>query len=137
MRITRQALDEVHRHAGEGYPYEVCGMLIAQRGEDLVTRVRRMRNTVVDRARDRYEMDVREQMQVERECDAAGQRIVGFYHSHPDHPAQASVTDAGRSWAGSVYLIVSCAKGTVVDGNAFMSDQDRGPMHQVPLQIVG
>jgi proteasome lid subunit RPN8/RPN11 len=136
MKITREALLNVHEHAGEGYPYEICGALIAERDTELVTRARRMRNTVVERARDRYEMDVREQMQVERECDAAGQRVIGFYHSHPDHPARASQTDAMRSWAGPIYLIVSCANGKVVDGNAFRAEADGGPMHQVPLEIV-
>ncbi len=136
MRITRQALQGVHEHAGEGYPEEVCGMLIAALGADLVTEARRARNIVVDRARDRYMVDPRDQLRVQRECDDTGKEIVGYYHSHPDHPAQASVTDAEASWAGWVYLIVSCARGTVVDGNAFIAEQDHGPMRQVPLEVV-
>ena len=136
MRITRQALLEVHQHASEGYPNEVCGALIAARRSDLVTRTRRIRNKIVDRARDRYELDEREHIQVMRECDAGGLEIVGYYHSHPDHPAWASETDGKRSWAGYVYLIVSCHNGTVVDGNAFMTDQNFSPMHQVPLDVV-
>jgi len=136
VRITRQALLEVHQHASEGYPNEVCGALIAARRSDLVTRTRRIRNKIVDRARDRYELDEREHIQVMRECDAGGLEIVGYYHSHPDHPAWASETDGKRSWAGYVYLIVSCHNGTVVDGNAFMTDQNFSPMHQVPLDVV-
>jgi proteasome lid subunit RPN8/RPN11 len=137
VRITRDALHEVHGHASVGYPYEICGMLIAKRGTDLVTQTRRVRNTVVERARDRYEMDPHEQIRVQRECDGSGLDIVGYYHSHPDHPAQASVTDATRSWAGPVYVIVSCVRGQVVDGNAFVAERDGGPMHQVPLEVVG
>jgi proteasome lid subunit RPN8/RPN11 len=136
VRIADAALDEIRRHAGEGYPNEVCGILIAGRGSDLVIEVRRVRNTVVERARDRYEMDPRDQIRIQRECDAGGLDVVGYYHSHPDHPAQASITDATRCWAGPVYLIVSCVRGTVVDGNAFVADQDGGPMHQVPLEVV-
>ena len=136
MRITRQALDEVQRHASAGYPNEICGALIAARGADLVTQARRIRNKVVDRARDRYELDEREHIQVMRECDAAGTEIVGYYHSHPDHPAWASETDSARSWAGYVYLIVSCHKGRVVDGNAFATNQDFTKMHQIPLEVM-
>ena len=136
MRITRQALDEVYQHAGEGYPNEICGILVATRGSDLITQSRRVRNTVVERARDRYEMDPRDQIRVQRECDEHGLEILGYYHTHPDHPAMASVTDAVRSWAGPVYMIVSCVKGQPVAQNAFVAERDGGPMRQVPLEIV-
>jgi proteasome lid subunit RPN8/RPN11 len=137
MRITREALAEVHRHAVEGYPNEICGVLVADRGTDLVSQVRRARNVVVDRARDRYEMDPHDQIRIQRECDAAGLDILGYYHSHPDHPTHASPTDAQRSWAGPVYLIVSCVRGKVVDGSAFAAERDGGPMRPVPLEIDG
>jgi proteasome lid subunit RPN8/RPN11 len=136
VRITREALQQVHAHAGEGYPNEVCGMLIAVRGTGQVTQARRVRNTVVERARDRYEMDPYDQMRIQRECDAEGTEILGYYHSHPDHPARASITDSTRSWAGPVYVIVSCVRGEVVDGNAFVAERDGGPMHQVPLEVA-
>jgi proteasome lid subunit RPN8/RPN11 len=136
VRITSRALQEVHAHAAEGYPYEICGMLIGQRGSGLVTEARRARNVIVDRARDRYEIDPRDQIRVQRECDDNGYEILGYYHSHPDHPAQASVTDAARSWAGPVYLIVSCVRGRVVDGNAFVAERDGGPMRPEPVEVV-
>jgi proteasome lid subunit RPN8/RPN11 len=136
VKITRQAYDEIRGHAGEGYPYEICGILVASPGSDLVDIIRRVRNTMVERARDRYEMDPRDQIRIQRECDDAGLDIVGYYHSHPDHPAQASITDARRSWAGPIYVIVSCVEGQVVDGNAFRAVQDGGPMHQEPLEVI-
>jgi proteasome lid subunit RPN8/RPN11 len=137
MKITHQALREVHQHAAEGYPNEICGILIAAPGSDVVTQSRRVRNTVVDRARDRYEMDPRDQIRIQDECDKRGLVIVGYYHTHPDHPAMASVTDSDRSWAGVTYLIVSCVKGEAKAQNAFMSDRDQGTLRQVPLEIVG
>lgn len=136
MRITSQALQGVHAHAAEGYPNEICGMLIGERGSTLVSGTRRVRNTIVERARDRYEMDPRDQIRIQRECDESGLEIVGYYHSHPDHPARASITDAQRSWAGPVYLIVSCVEGRVQDGNAFVADRDGGPMRDEPLEVV-
>jgi proteasome lid subunit RPN8/RPN11 len=136
VRITRQAYEAVGAHAGDGYPNEICGMLIAAQGSDLVTETRRVRNTIVDRARDRYEMDPLDQIRIQRECDSSGREILGYYHSHPDHPAQASDTDAKRSWAGPVYVIVSCVGGKVVDGNAFVAEHDGGPMRPEPLEIV-
>jgi proteasome lid subunit RPN8/RPN11 len=136
VRIASEAYEQVREHAAEGYPNEICGALIRARGTDLVTEARRIRNKVVDRARDRYELDEREHIQVMRDCDDHGLEIAGYYHSHPDHPAWASETDSSRSWAGYTYLIVSCARGEVVDGNAFTTDQNFAPMRQVPLEIV-
>jgi proteasome lid subunit RPN8/RPN11 len=136
VKITRDTLDQVNAHASDGYPYEVCGMLIAAPGNGLVTQTRRVRNTVVERARDRYEMDPLDQIRIQRECDDAGLEIVGYYHSHPDHPARASITDSERSWAGPVYLIVSCVEGRVVEGNAFLAERDGGPMRQEALEVL-
>jgi proteasome lid subunit RPN8/RPN11 len=136
VRITREAFEQVREHAAEGYPFEICGILIATPGSHPVTQTRRVRNTVVERARDRYEMDPLDQIRIQRECDDAGLEIVGYYHSHPDHPAQASITDSRRSWAGPVYVIVSCVNGQVVDGNAFRAERDGGSMQPEPLEVV-
>jgi proteasome lid subunit RPN8/RPN11 len=136
VRIARAALDEVNAHASEGYPQEICGMLIGPRGGSRVTEVRRAHNTITDRARDRYEIDPLDHIRVQRECDANGMEIVGYYHSHPDHPARASVFDTERAWAGPVYLIVSCVKGKVVDGNAFVAENDGGPFRPEPLEVA-
>ena len=136
MRIARAAMEAVKAHGAEGYPHEICGIMIGPRGDGEVTEVRRARNIVVERARDRYEIDPRDHIRIQREADAAGLDIVGYYHSHPDHPARASVTDSERSWAGPVYLIVSCVEGEVVDGNAFVAERDHGPMRPEPVDVV-
>lgn len=136
MRITQAALDGIRRHGEEGYPYEICGVMVGPRGgRGRVTEVHRARNTVVDRAHDRYEIDPHDQIRIEREADLAGKEVVGYYHSHPDHPAQASATDAQRSWAGVVYLIVAVHQGRAVDQNAFVAEKDGGPMRAEPLEL--
>ncbi len=135
MKASREAMAAVNAHAEEGYPYEVCGMLIGANGSGRVTQTRRVRNTVTDRAHDRYEMDPLDQIRIQRECDDSRLEILGYYHSHPDHPARASITDAQRSWANMVYLIVSCAKGKVENANAFVAVKDGGPMRDEPLEV--
>src|SRR5216684_4332745 len=105
-------------------------------GDRYVTDVRRARNIIVERARDRYEIDPRDHIRIQREADAAGLDIVGYYHSHPDHPAQASRFDTERAWAGYVYVIVAVHEGKPVDANAFVAEKDGGPFHPEPLEIV-
>ena len=101
-----------------------------------MSEVRRARNIIVERARDRYEIDPRDHIRIQREADADGLDIVGYYHSHPDHPAQASRFDTERAWAGYVYLIVSIEDGKPVDANGFVADKDGGPFRPEPLEVV-
>ena len=136
MKIRQQALDAIRTHGAEGYPHEICGIMIGPRDDHTVTEVKRARNIIVERARDRYEIDPRDHIRIQREADAAGLDIVGYYHSHPDHPAQASRFDTERAWAGYVYLIVAVHDGKPVDANAFVADNDGGPFRSEPLDIV-
>jgi len=133
MKIRPPAFAAIQAHGAEGYPDEICGLMLGT--DRVVTEVRRARNIIVERSRDRYEIDPLDQIRIQREADAAGLDIVGYYHSHPDHPAQASRFDTERAWAGYVYVIVSIEKGKPVDANAFVTDQDGGPFHAEPLEI--
>ena len=136
MNISRTALEAIQAHGADGYPNEICGFMLGPKGDGEVTEVRPARNLIVDRARDRYEIDPRDHIRTQREADAAGLDIVGYYHSHPDHPAQASRFDTERAWAGYVYLIVSVENGEPVDANAFVADQDGGPFRPEPLVVA-
>jgi proteasome lid subunit RPN8/RPN11 len=136
VRIARAALEAINAHGAEGYPHEICGILVGPRGSRTATDARRARNIVVERAHDRYEIDPRDHIRVQREADAAGQDIVGYYHSHPDHPAQASRFDTERAWSGYVYLIVAVHEGKAVDANAFVAEQDGGPFRPEPLEVA-
>src|SRR5581483_6055937 len=104
MRIDGAAMEAIRAHGSEGYPHEICGVMIGPRGDRTVTEVKRARNIVVERARDRYEIDPRDHIRIQRDADAAGLDIIGYYHSHPDHPAQASRSvskrEACAGWSG-------------------------------------
>jgi proteasome lid subunit RPN8/RPN11 len=136
VKIARAAIEEIRSHGSEGYPHEICGVMIGPRGDGTVSEVRRARNIVVERARDRYEIDPRDHIRIQREADAEGMDIVGYYHSHPDHPAQASRFDTERAWSGYVYLIVAVHEGKAADANAFVADKDGGPFRTEPLEII-
>jgi len=136
VKINRLSMEAIQSHGAEGYPHEICGIMVGPRGNRTVTEVKRARNIVVDRARDRYEIDPRDHIRIQREADAAGLDIVGYYHSHPDHPAQASRFDTERAWAGYVYLIVAVHQGQPVDTNAFVADYDGGPFQPEPLELI-
>jgi proteasome lid subunit RPN8/RPN11 len=136
VKIRRSAFEAIQAHGAEGYPNEICGIMLGPQGDHTVTEVRRARNIITERSRDRYEIDPLDHIRIQREADDAGLDIVGYYHSHPDHPARASVFDTERAWAGYVYVIVSIESGKPVDANAFVAEQDGGPFHPEPLEIT-
>ena len=136
MKIARSALEAVHAHAAEGYPYEICGMLVGRKGASTVTRAVRATNDIKDRARDTYRINPDEHRRIEREVDDAGDEILGYYHSHPDHPARASIRDTEQAWPRAFYMIVSCIQGQVAETSVFMSDDWQQPMTQQTVEVV-
>jgi proteasome lid subunit RPN8/RPN11 len=121
--IEEAALAELRRHGEEAYPHESCGVLLGRGldGARLVGAVERCANARHDRSQDRYVIDPRQILRVERLGRERGQEIVGFYHSHPDHPARWSATDLDEAhWLGCSYVITRVARGRAEDTNAFL-----------------
>ena len=124
MLIVRQAeYEALRRHGEETYPHECCGVLVGKfKGADrCVQQVVRCGNTRDDRPQDRYYIDPKEVIDVQREAAQQELEIVGFYHSHPDHPAQWSPTDfAEAHWIDCSYVITAVEKGTAKQTNSFV-----------------
>jgi proteasome lid subunit RPN8/RPN11 len=137
VKISASALEAVRAHVTEGYPYEICGMLVARKGTRDITDVRRATNANTSRPHDTYQIDPLEHRAIEKECDAAGLEIVGYYHSHPDHASYASIRDTEQAWPDYYYLIVSCMKGQVKEGKAFTrSSWDSREMAEEPVEVA-
>lgn len=134
LTLTAGAREALARHAEEAYPHECCGVLTGVvEGDRRVARAaRRAKNLDTARARDRYLMDPADRLAAEEAARAAGETVVGFYHSHPEHDAYFSRTDLERSeeyqWGepwlppAYVYVVVSVRGGHVVDSKAFVVD---------------
>jgi len=89
-------------------------------GMRVVTSTARAGNTRTDSAHNRYNIDPKELIGIQREGRERGEDIIGFYHSHPDHPAMWSSTDfAEAHWYGCSYVITSVEKGKAVLTNSF------------------
>jgi proteasome lid subunit RPN8/RPN11 len=76
-----------------------------------VLQTRRAQNQRDDSPHNRYQISPQDYLQADREARQAGLDIVGFYHSHPDHPARPSQFDLENAWPELVYMIVSVNKG--------------------------
>ena len=100
LTIPRTAFDQLRRHGEKTYPHECCGVLLGETDGDGVRVVRDTvpcQNTRIDSPQNRYHIDPRELVRIQREARERELDIIGFYHSHPDHPARWSATDLSRS----------------------------------------
>ncbi len=123
LKLSHSAYDSLRQHGEETYPYECCGVLLGQfdhDGSKTVSRIARCGNTRADSPHNRYHIDPKELIRIQREGRERGVDIVGFYHSHPDHPAHWSTTDLAEAhWFGCSYLITSVEKGAATITNSF------------------
>jgi proteasome lid subunit RPN8/RPN11 len=122
LRLSRPIYDAIRQHGEETYPHECCGVLLG-RSADSVNDVEdavRAGNTRTDSAHNRYHIAPQELVKIQRLGRGRGLDIVGFYHSHPDHPAQWSQTDfAEAHWLGCSYVITTVEKGAAQKTNSF------------------
>jgi proteasome lid subunit RPN8/RPN11 len=144
LKIPQSVLTELRRHGEETYPHECCGVLLGradlERDVREVSRIVRAGNTRADSPQNRYNIDPRELIAAQRLAREAGEDIVGFYHSHPDHPARWSQTDFNEAhWYGCSYVITAVSRGRADVTNSFAltgsSEEDKGFVDE-PIQVL-
>jgi proteasome lid subunit RPN8/RPN11 len=139
LRLTRAVYEQFRAHGEETYPDECCGVLLGNSLPDgwEVKAAVRTENARSDSAHNRYQIDPLELVKIEREARRQGMEIAGFYHSHPDHPAQWSTTDfAEAHWLGCSYVITSVERGVATVTNSFRLNGDREEDKRFEQQIV-
>ena len=122
LSISYANYELLRAHGERTYPHECCGVLLghAHGANNKVLKIVEAGNTRTDSAHNRYQIAPAELIRIQREARKDDYDIVGFYHSHPDHPAQWSPTDfAEAHWLGSSYVITRVAQGKAEDTNAF------------------
>jgi proteasome lid subunit RPN8/RPN11 len=123
LKLTQADYAALRRHGEETYPHECCGVLLGRAddaGNRIVTSTNRCGNTRTDSPQNRYNIDPGELVRIQRQGRERGEDVVGFYHSHPDHPAHWSQTDLAEAhWSGCSYVITSVEKGSAAITNSF------------------
>jgi len=124
LKIAEALHKQLQQHGEATYPDECCGVLLGQfddLGDKLVKAVVPCGNTRTDSLANRYNIDPAELVRIQRWAMLAGHDIVGFYHSHPDHPAYWSDTDLAEAhWTGCSYVITSVENGHAAVTNSFL-----------------
>ena len=114
LRMDDGVWQAIRRHGEESYPHESCGVLIGrfEGKERTALDAVRCANLRTDSPETRYQIDPLEILRALREARPRGLEVVGFYHSHPDHPARPSATDLAEAhWFGCSYVITGVERG--------------------------
>jgi proteasome lid subunit RPN8/RPN11 len=122
LKLSEAVFAQLRAHGEETYPHECCGVLLgkALESSNQVEAAVRAGNTRTDSAHNRYHIAPQELITIQRQARDQDLDIVGFYHSHPDHPAQWSQTDFNEAhWVGCSYVITSVEKGRAKQTNSF------------------
>lgn len=111
----------------KGFPHEICGLMLGKGGETrIVTEIFECGNLNKLKPETRYDMDPKDYLRGEKLAREKGLDVVGIFHSHPDHPDQASETDRQAAWPGFSYVIMSIQKGKFASMRSWvLNDQEK------------
>ena len=137
IALPSRASEAIRAHGRESYPEECCGALLGtlEDGRARVARIERMANARESERRRRYAIDPLEYLRVEKLADAQGLALIGFYHSHPDHPAAPSEYDREHALTFFHYLVLAVASGEPGELTAWVFCEDRGTLENEPLAV--
>ncbi len=138
--IPRPLLKRIVETAETAYPEEGCGLLIGyhEPPEDIVvTQVEISPNVADESATGRFEVSPQLRLRIMRELEGGPERIIGHFHSHPDHPAQPSPRDLERAWEPElVWLITAVLDGQAIHTTAHVLDSEGRQFREITLRTT-
>ncbi len=130
--ISGHLAEKIRAHGAETYPHECCGALLGRDSEvsdlDAVREVLGLFplvNRRDDSPRNRFSVTGQDVLEADKAAQAKGLEVIGWYHSHPDHPARPSDYDRDHAWPWYSYVIVSVHHGTPQDMTSWRLNDDR------------
>ena len=134
LRLSAALAEAIRAHGKETYPHECCGFLLGTPGE--AREIARASNAREDSPQNRYLIPPIEFVRVQRDADARGLDVIGFYHSHPDHPARPSAFDREHAWPRYAYLIAAVEGGVPGELRGFRFDAPDEPFAEIELDLA-
>ena len=131
LRLEGQIAEAIRSHGVETYPNECCGALIGSDG--VVHHVAPLQNTTEEGARRRFLIRPSDYQFVEEEAKRLNQELLGFYHSHPDHPARPSQYDLDHAFPFFWYVIVSIQQARPENMTVWRLADDRSQFREESL----
>ena len=138
LAILPSEIAKIDAHGRRAYPQECCGVMFGKQipGWKLVVEVRPLENANRDSPRTRFLVAPEDFMASEQYAREQKLLMIGFYHSHPDHPARPSQFDLQHAWPWFSYVIVSVQQGTAGDITCWELAEDRFEFRQEELAMA-
>jgi proteasome lid subunit RPN8/RPN11 len=136
IRLTDEANEVIRAHGRESYRDEACGVLFGKFDDDakIVLRAAPMTNAREDERHRRFVVTPDDYRRAEAEASRSGLALLGFYHSHPDHPAFPSQYDLEHAFPFFSYVIVGVELGEPKEMRSFVLSEDRSVFREEVLQ---
>ena len=138
LRVNHASLHKMKVHASRAYPEECCGMLIGRDDDQgrMVCDVVRMKNEGHENRERRFLITPEQYRRAEELARKGGLEVVGFYHSHPDHPAEPSQHDLEHAMPWWSYIIVSVENRLPASARAWVLQDDRRGYEEQNMQVL-
>ncbi len=135
LRLREALADQIRRQGELAYPAECCGVLAGRAGEVKdVVRLVAMQNRRTDDPH-RYLIAPEDLRRTVANLQGSELEVVGYYHSHPDHPAVPSLFDREHAWPWYSYVIVRVDLGRGSELTSWVLDDDRSAMNRESLEV--
>ena len=127
IRLSKKIVDKIEYHAEQTYPEECCGMMLGfnENGFHSIEEVIRIDNSQDENRRRRFFITPEQYRQAEQLAREWKMDLLGFYHSHPDHPAAPSAFDTDHALPWFTYIIVSVGQGKAAAMTAWLLNEER------------
>jgi proteasome lid subunit RPN8/RPN11 len=137
-RLSSDVAAKIRAHGEETYPHECCGALLGREVTDDLREISALFplvNRRDDSPRNRFSVTSEDVRDAEKAAREKGLDVLGWYHSHPDHPAKPSQYDQDHAWPWYSYIIVSVANGEPQYMTSWRLSDDRSGYASEDLQI--
>jgi proteasome lid subunit RPN8/RPN11 len=148
--ISDHLAEKIRAHGAETYPHECCGALLGRdssviAGTNPEKEARTPSREILslfplvnrrdDSPRNRFSVTADDVGDAEKAARQHGLEVVGWYHSHPDHPARPSQYDRDHAWPWYSYIIVSVHNGAPQDMTSWRLNNDREEFSPEGIEI--
>ena len=139
LLLTEEIAAKIREYGAKDYPNETCGALLGVDGAGSreVRSLFPLVNRRDDSPRNRFSVTPEDFRAAERAAAAQGLELIGWYHSHPDHPARPSEFDREHAWPWYSYIIVAVAGGDPREMTSWRLADDRSHFlpEEIPAQV--
>jgi len=138
LKINEELAARIRTYGTETYPHECCGGLLGHDadGEREVLSIFPLVNRREDSPRNRFSLTPDDVRAAEKAATEQGLELIGWYHSHPDHPARPSEYDREHAWPWYSYVILSVQRGEPRQMTSWRLADDRTRFAPEDLNVI-